>query len=967
MEQSNKRWIIKDASGRISGPFTTEKILYKIGRGEFSGDEAIAHYPGGHWVPISTDPQFYDKLLEFLAARQDQPADAHTEFFEITIPKSDTQAGPEKAKPFVDDEATPAPAEERPGFVPPPPFGETESSAFGDEAPGGDAKRGDKVKVERRSKRRSKKRKSAEDIELEDIRPRLRQALFRRAMTPILVVALGAVLASLFWVNKAEKEQRIHLVGPHRNVAQEPPEALKRHVTSGVSHFVRDSFENYLKAQNEFALVVERNNKNSEVMALLCLTYMELWPFAFQDSADLRVIASVVQMSTVADPGGLHSATCRAVDLIVRGRYPEAKSLAETMIEQRTSEVQAPIVFYYLKGVLLESTGEHVAAVGYLRSAQQLWPQWIRPWVAEAQVQIRMEKYSDASNILRRVLQVNPTHAVSNILLGLMEYKYFNRFDVAERLLEAAVSGSSLAPRTELSKAYFGLAEISLKRGDSNQAVRYAQKAYSLNSSNAAAKNLIVQLGGIEKLRSTKVKGQQLVLEGDQFLREGDCQAAQAHYKAAYEEDPRDAVAAMKAAQCLWKLSFSTEATEWLNKAIRADPKLIEAYTLMADYLTQRYNFMAAAKILESAQRINPRSPDVIRGFGLVELRRGNSMGAIQYLNKAMQLYENDVDSQILMAKAYIALRDFRQAYGYALKATEIDVNNREAQVVYGEALAGYQGLDAGVDYLSKIVRDYPLVVDYRLALAKILMGDERYDQAEEVLRALLRFDEKPKEAFVVLAKVLRAQNNVQEALDLLLKAAVLDPADAEPLFIAGTIYLDTRKPLEAKTQFERVLRINKLYPLVHYQLGRVALLTGDAKTALEETRLEKGINPNLADAYLLAAEAHNALQQYSLCAGEYQKAIKLRPQAAIIYVKIAQCYRKAGNVDAAVAMLSMASSQESGLADIYKEQGAIFEVKGEIVKAIEAYNQYFVLDPEAPDRAQIEERINTLQRGRSY
>ena len=53
MEQSNRRWIIRDASGQISGPFTTEKILYKIGRGEFSGEESIAHYPDGKWIPIS--------------------------------------------------------------------------------------------------------------------------------------------------------------------------------------------------------------------------------------------------------------------------------------------------------------------------------------------------------------------------------------------------------------------------------------------------------------------------------------------------------------------------------------------------------------------------------------------------------------------------------------------------------------------------------------------------------------------------------------------------------------------------------------------------------------------------------------------------------------------------------------------------------------------------------------------------
>jgi tetratricopeptide (TPR) repeat protein len=140
----------------------------------------------------------------------------------------------------------------------------------------------------------------------------------------------------------------------------------------------------------------------------------------------------------------------------------------------------------------------------------------------------------------------------------------------------------------------------------------------------------------------------------------------------------------------------------------------------------------------------------------------------------------------------------------------------------------------------------------------------------------------------------------------------------------------------------------------------------GDPRGALNFTDMEKRANPNLADAYLLAAEAQMLLQQYTLCAQEYGRAIKLQPQQAIIYVKLAQCDRKAGQLDAASAMLNVAATKESGLADIYKEQGAIYQMKGEVNHAIEAYNQYFVLNPDAPDRQQIEDQISALQRGQT-
>jgi tetratricopeptide (TPR) repeat protein len=933
MGQGNRRWIIRDASGRIDGPFTTEKILYKIGRGEFSGDEHIAHYPDGHWIPISQDPQFYDKLLDVISEDENQEGTEITHVMEFTRPEQpEKDPEPTQTKSSATPEHTQTPTPIAPG---------------------------------QQKGKKKKRRRKPEDIELVDVRPQILKQLIPKVRLPVFIAVAGLAIAALILLSSGSDEERIHLIAPQKGQAQVAPESARGRIRQGVGDFVKDTFDGYLKAQNSFVYVVERNNKNAEVMALLCMTYLQLWPYAYQDSSDSKVISMMVQESSKIDPAGMHSATCRTVDLIVRSRFQEAKSLVEAILDARANESNPPIIFYFLKGFLLEGTGDHASAIGYLQSAQQLWQSWILPYVMEAQAHVRLEKYNNAANLYRRVLQVNPAHTTARIELGILEYKQFNHFDIGERLLKEALRKED-APRPTLSRAYLGLAEVALKRGDQSQALSYAQKAFSLNPSNTVAKNLIVQIGGVEKLKSTKVKGQQLLFEGDQFFREGDCHAAQAHYKAAFEEDQRNALAALKAAQCLWKLSFSTEAIEWLNRAIRADPKLVEAYVTMADYQAQRYNFTAAARILETARSVNPKSYEVYRGFAMVELRRNNAKGAINFGKRALQLYENDVETQIILAQASLALHDPKMGYNYAAKAVDLDVNHRKAQIVYAEALAGLQGVDVGVDYFLKLVNNYPLVGEYRLALGKMLLADERYQQAEEIFRQIIKLEEKPKEAYVELAKVLKAEGNMNEALELLLKAAVLDPADAEPLFLAGGIYLDLKKPQEASVQFSRVLTINKLYPLVHYQLGRAALLLNDPKSALTFTEAEKKANPNLADAYLLAAEAQSLLQQYSMCATEYQKAIKLRPQQANIYVRLAQCYRKAGNLDAAIAMLNVASTRESGMADIYKEQGAIYELKGDVVHAIESYNQYFSLDPDAPDRSQIEDRISTLQRGQT-
>jgi tetratricopeptide (TPR) repeat protein len=954
MEQK-RRWIIKGYDGRVRGPYATAKLIHKINLGEITGEEMIALYPGGNWFPISQEPEFYDRLLDALSG-----ADGRREGSTATKQEGTTEQrsqGTPLSKTEKPERTAP------PNGEPPPPKGEPppRKVEFTQE-PAGQRGRAQKLKSDEVDETNSV-------IELTNVGERVKQEVFRQIRLPV-VVAVGIGILFLVWMsNKAkviEQEERVHLVPLAKALPQGQPAVVHARITKAMPDFLRDTYSGYTRAENDFVQIMQVDARNSEVLALLCLTYNELWPYSFQDSQDLRAVSTAAQMASQIDPGGQNSGVCKVVDLLVRGRSSEAKSIVNSVLESSANNEQPPIIFYYLKAILLESAGELQTAIGYVGSAQQLWSKWLRVFVYGAQLQGRLNNFSEAQKMYGEVLRANPGHLVARLELGLIEYKQFRQLDHAQELLISGLKDErEKVPRELASRAYMGLAEIALEKKDSAKALSYAQQAYSQSSSNVAAKNLIIQLGGVEKLRKTKVKGQHLMYEGDQFVREGDCESAQAHFKAAYEEDHKNSVAAMKAARCLWQLSLTTEAIEWLNKSIVADPKLIEAYVLLSDYYTQRFNFDAAARILASAQHQAPKSYEVYRGFALIELRRNNPQGAINYAKRAIALYETDGESYIVLAKAYLAMqgRDtYDLAYQAATKATEIDVNNREAQIVYAEALAALQGVDVGLEHLKRLVATYPLVFEYQVALAKILISDERYDAAESVLRRVVRIDEKPKKALIMLAKVLKNQNHVEEALETLLKAAILDPADPQPLFEAGLLYLEFNKANEARSQFERVLAVNPSYPLVHYYIGRAALLAHRPDEAVNQANLEKKVDPNAPEAHLLAADANAEMKQYSIAASEYEQALRLRPQGAKIYVKVARCYRLANNYDIASSMLDIAEKKESGYAEIYKERGQLYELQNDYQRAIEAYNQYFVLDPNAPDRFEIEQRMVLLQ-----
>jgi len=92
-------------------------------------------------------------------------------------------------------------------------------------------------------------------------------------------------------------------------------------------------------------------------------------------------------------------------------------------------------------------------------------------------------------------------------------------------------------------------------------------------------RDLIIQLGGQKEFDKIQRKEDEVIALGDQYYKTGNYLAAQAEYKAAFEINKKNAPAALKAAQSLWKLHQSLDAIAWAKKALAmTDPKYLEAY-----------------------------------------------------------------------------------------------------------------------------------------------------------------------------------------------------------------------------------------------------------------------------------------------------------------------------------------------------------------------------------------------------
>ncbi|UOF00331.1 tetratricopeptide repeat protein [Bdellovibrio reynosensis] len=955
MSRIQVTWVVKTRTGQVKGPYSTEAILRMIGEGVFSGQEMISKLPDGQWTLISKEAAFYDKLLEALEGIVEvDPKKAQKMEAETVIVHPPPQQKPKDSLPSLESFANikiekskqkvdvyDVPQNVQPASIP------------------------------------IANVKSESVIDLSNIKNMEKGELFKNLRLPAFVLVI-VILAAVFllWEQGPSDGTKIHLLAPKKSTSTMSEEQVKVKLNEAIFSIEQDTFESYLEAQNKLVTIIEGSGMNLEVRGLLCVVYKELWPFAVQDAQDIKTIVTMTQSTRALNVISPFGQVCETVKLMTSGRFKEAKGVIEATLESNEPFSLLPVL-YDFKAELLRGEHDYTNAIPYYEKASQLWDKWLNPLVSLAAVSYETGDFNTASSILKNVLAKNPRHREAKILAGIIDYRGFKKSDTAYSYLSTALEAKGRVAALTLADGYSCLAEIYLLRGEKGKALEAAQSGFDLNPNNSELRQLVIRLGGNDKVKGEKGKNNELLYLGDQYIRQGDYLAAQAEFKAAFEVDPKNGTAAMKAAKALWQLNQSFEAIEWLNKAIKAEPKLVSAYVLQADYMSQRFDFIGALTILTNATRIAPNNYEVLRGLSMLEFRKNNMPGAINYALRSVKAYDGDIEAFILLSKANgILARSImpinkkeierkenaaKDAIRYATKAVEIDATNPEAQITYAKMLAQTNGVDSGINYLNELIKRFSYTLDYRIALAEIYKSEDRFTQSKEIYEKVVESDPKNKKAWLGLGESEKALGLNDKALKAFLNAAILDPTDGEALFQAGKLYLETSRFDEAIQQFKRVQRLNPKYPRTHYYIGKAAFSSGDFTTALEASKMEKKLNPNVADSYILAAEVYTARKQYAECAAEYSQAMKLRPQGAEIYVKSATCYRQSGSMDVAEDMLALASARESGYAEIYREQGAIYELRGDNRSAATAYNKYLGLSPNALDRAEIEMKILRL------
>ncbi|MBC6415076.1 MAG: hypothetical protein GDA46_01610 [Bdellovibrionales bacterium] len=943
-----KLYLVKDKKERIFGPYTEEEICFYLEERELKGNEFFSNYPTGTWKALSTHPVFYKKIISQLN-RFGKKRDSH-ENLESSFSNSS-----EDSKPLEPTRILKV---------------KTDKKAFQKK----------RVKLTKEFRDEILSEQFNEVIEMQ--KKNQNNSFLVNFFKVLIVVLLLGVLVFALPSKKNQGFTEVQLLAPSQKNHVLSEALFKEKFKDALLLFNNSFVGDYLKAQKHYVEILSARPSEPLVSMFLCLTHLELWPFSRQSTKDRQALKEVLNLVQKENLNKNYIKLCLVVNSYIERRFEEVISLSNRSLNNQDQEF-SPVFFFYLKARALKALGLKKQSLSFLNSIFALEKKWIAPFLLKADIYYEDVQYKLAAQEYQKVLSLSPKHPVALIRFGILNYKYFEKKALGQKILEEVFSSSvqGMDPRT-LFEAYVLLANTYLDKGNKESAKKYSHKAYALFPKSIEIAKLKRRLKGEDVFKDIKIEGKALIYKGDLLFNEGKYFQALEEYESSYKLSP-SGLAALRSAECYWTLGFTNQAIRWLKKSISTAPHLLDSYFLLADYLSQLYDYENAKEVLNSVSKKNPNGLELFKAYANLAFRQGFHKQSLAYGKKALKFSPFEREIYVLLSRSYLALEDMSRAYFYAKKALDQNESDISAQISYALTLDYAGDLYNTETYFRKLIKEFPDISEYSQALGEYFFRREELEKSEKEFQFLISQNPKFKSAYVFLGRIysqraVKNKNYYDEAIKQFREASLLDLSDIRLLFYIGKLHFDKGNYDLAYSEFYKILKINSNYPLVHYYLA-LAILYQEGRDslnkALDLASIEIEKNPSNYLAYQLTGDiyklkskqafenSHEKQKMYDLCINEYQKALKHVKRSIEISMSLLECYKGAGRIDNAL-QLAVSLTKEKGLSGypaVYREIGSLYEIKEEYELANSYYQIYFRLSPSAKDRGPIEKRITHL------
>lgn len=387
-------------------------------------------------------------------------------------------------------------------------------------------------------------------------------------------------------------------------------------------------------------------------------------------------------------------------------------------------------------------------------------------------------------------------------------------------------------------------------------------------------------------------------------------------------------------AEALMGLGKLQEAERELAQALAFDPPPVQAQVAKARLTAVQGDSAAAKKWLEKAIAADPKSVDAWSTLGDLERDNRELDKSLQAYSKAIEYGFNNISDRLKRALLYIVQGEKEKAkqdieivhrlnpnapgYHYARgllalrqqqlteaqtaleRTLTLDETYDPAKFYLGVVHAVQGNYEQADQYLSRYVSAHPTSKSAAEILARVRLQMSNTAGAKSALEPLLQGGEKDAQSLGLLADVALAQGDYSRGIQYLREQVEASGASAQLHTRLGRAYLEQGDREQGVQELQRALELDPEYADARVAIIVDLLKRNEVDDALAEAEKLKQQQPKFPQGYLFAGVIHALKGDNDQAKSDFERALELSPGDPTASVNLASFALRAGDEEKA-------------------------------------------------------------------
>lgn len=526
--------------------------------------------------------------------------------------------------------------------------------------------------------------------------------------------------------------------------------------------------------------------------------------------------------------------------------------------------------------------------------------------------------FEKASQLAPTNTQIKTRQAANQLALG-------NRGEALAEL-EAAANLSA-----KPSEADINLILLHLRGNEFDAALQAVAKLDKKSPNSALAHNLrgAALWGKQDKQGARQAWGQAMVIDPKYYpaaanlarldLQENKPQVAQQRFLNILKIDKNNTAAMVALADLSAIRKNEKEYASWLEKAVQADPKALEAYHKLIQYYLRTKQNQKATALAQQALQVNRENVNAMNLLGATQLSTGDSAGAISTFIRVTELTPKSSDAFLNLAVAQNTAKQAATARKTLNTALQLNPQSLPVRDMLMRMELANNNPAAAMQHARELQTSFPKFAVGYVREGDIQVYEKRYADAAKAYERAITNGGGQAEA-IKLHRALTASGQTQIADQKLQAWLKNKPGDAGVRSYLAEVYLQAARYPEAIEQYQMLIQVqpnhivglNNLAAIYQQVKDGRALATAQKAYALAPEH--PGVQDTLG--WILVEQGQLA-QGITLL----NKALSKAPDVASIRYHLGAALARAGKKQEAIKELDLAIKSGQKFPELAKAQ----------------------------------------------